>query len=82
MIKIENLTISFSGKKAVSNLSLNMMPGEITGLVGESGSGKSVTALSIMGLLSGEACIETGRISFDEKVIFDEYGFPGADDKP
>lgn len=71
MIKIENLTISFSGKKAVSNLSLDLMPGEITGLVGESGSGKSVTALSIMGLLSGEACIETGRISFDERVIFD-----------
>ena len=52
MIKIDNLTISYDGKRAVSELSLELIPGEITGLVGESGSGKSVTALTVMGLLS------------------------------
>ncbi len=79
MIKIDNLTISYDGKRAVSELSLELVPGEITGLVGESGSGKSVTALTVMGLLSREAKIESGRVCFDDEVIFDAE--KGKDEK-
>ena len=79
MIKIDNLTISYDGKRAVSELSLELVPGEITGLVGESGSGKSVTALSVMGLLSREANIESGKVCFDDEVIFDAE--KGKDEK-
>ena len=71
MIRIDNLTISFSGKKAVDNLSLALEPGEILGLVGESGSGKSVTALTLMGLLAAEAEMESGKVSFGDKVILE-----------
>jgi peptide/nickel transport system ATP-binding protein len=38
----------------VSNVSLNLSAGKTTCIVGESGSGKSLTALSIMGLLSSQ----------------------------
>lgn len=65
MISIDNLTISFSGKKAVDGISLQIEPGEILGLVGESGSGKSVTALTLMGLLASEGVMETGTINFN-----------------
>ncbi len=38
----------------VNNVSLSLSPGKTTCIVGESGSGKSLTALSIMGLLSSQ----------------------------
>ncbi len=75
MIKIEDLTISFGKTVALNRMNLTLNPGEIVGLVGESGSGKSVTALSLMGLLSKEARIDSGRVLFDEVTLL-EAGQP------
>lgn len=56
LLEIKDLQIDFEGEKgwtqAVSGISLDLAKGETLGIVGESGSGKSVTALSIMRLLS------------------------------
>ncbi|MGY6704829.1 dipeptide/oligopeptide/nickel ABC transporter permease/ATP-binding protein [Roseinatronobacter sp.] len=46
--------------KAVNKVSLELKPGECLGLIGESGSGKSVTALSVMGLVSSPPGVITG----------------------
>src|SRR5690554_1233987 len=46
--------------RAVGGVSLAVKPGECLGLIGESGSGKSVTALSVMGLVSSPPGVITG----------------------
>ncbi|MCM1308252.1 MAG: ABC transporter ATP-binding protein [Butyrivibrio sp.] len=69
MIKIDNLSVSFGEVKAVRGVSLEINKGEILGVVGESGSGKSVTALTLMGLLSESASVTEGRIIFDGEVL-------------
>ncbi len=75
MIKIENLSVAFDGTEVVKNVNLELVDGEILGVVGESGSGKSVTALTLMGLVSETAEITSGRILFDD-VVLREAGKP------
>ena len=56
LLRVEDLKISFNvnGKKikAVEGSNFEVQKGETFSIVGESGSGKSVTALSIMQLLT------------------------------
>lgn len=51
--------------QAVRGISLDIEEGGVLGLVGESGSGKTVTALSIMGLITSPGRIESGSIQLD-----------------
>ena len=69
LLNIQNLSVEFSTEsgivKAVDSVSFSAEKGLTTGIVGESGSGKSVTALSIMGLLSSPpGKISSGKIFF------------------
>ncbi|CEN55849.1 ATP-binding cassette domain-containing protein, partial [Candidatus Methylopumilus turicensis] len=67
LLKIEGLTIcpiNAPDRKLVSNVSLLIAPGKTTCVVGESGSGKSLTALSVMALLSEQLIRMEGRILF------------------
>lgn len=75
MITIEDLSVNFGRTEAVRHVSLEIQGGEILGVVGESGSGKSVTALTLMGLVSEEATVTSGRILFDD-VVLQEAGRP------
>lgn len=75
MIKIENLSVAFDGPEVVKNVTLELKDGEILGVVGESGSGKSVTALTLMGLVSETARVTSGRILFDDVTLL-ESGKP------
>jgi len=51
--------------KAVDGIDFDVKKGEILGLVGESGCGKSVTALSIMQLISSPGRIVDGEVTFN-----------------
>lgn len=68
LLEINNLTVEFSAAngtlRAVDNISLHLNRGETLGIVGESGSGKSVTALSVMQLLSQNGKIVSGEILY------------------
>ena len=75
MIRIEDLSVAFGGTEVVKHVSLEIRDGEILGIVGESGSGKSVTALTLMGLVSDAADMTAGRILFDD-VVLREAGKP------
>ena len=64
MLNIKNLTKSYGGKKAVDDLTLHIMPGEIYGFIGHNGAGKTTTLKCAVGILrfdSGE--IEIGGVS-------------------
>lgn len=75
MITIEDLSVNFGRTEAVRHVSLEIPDGQILGVVGESGSGKSVTALTLMGLVSEEATVTSGRILYDD-VVLQEAGKP------
>jgi len=55
--------------RAVNGVSFHLDRGELLGLVGESGCGKSITALSIMRLISPPGKIVGGEITFDGKNL-------------
>lgn len=75
LLEICDLRTHFYSKqgiiKAVDGLDLAIKPGEIHGLVGESGSGKTVTALSILRLISKPGAIVDGTIIFDNNAILE-----------
>lgn len=54
MIKVENYSKSYSGKKVVENISFEVQDGEIFGFIGHNGAGKTTTIKSIVGILDFE----------------------------
>ena len=55
--------------KAVDGVSFAIAKGELLGLVGESGCGKSITALSVMRLISSPGKITGGSIKFRDEEL-------------
>jgi oligopeptide/dipeptide ABC transporter ATP-binding protein len=68
LLEVRNLRTQFPTRagivKAVDDVSFHIDEGELLALVGESGCGKSITALSIMRLLSPPGKIVDGAIEF------------------
>lgn len=76
ILSIENLRIhfeTFAGEvQAIRGVNLKLEKGETLALVGESGSGKSVTAKSVMKLLSNNAVVKEGAITFKGENILEK----------
>lgn len=70
LLEVKNLKVSFKiGKKklaAVENVAFSLDKGKVIGIVGESGCGKSVTATSILRLVSPSVC----EIDEDSQILF------------
>ena len=73
LLEVKDLHTSFftdAGEvKAVNGVSFNLERGKVLGIVGESGSGKSVTAYSIMQILSDPGKIVSGSIKLDGQEL-------------
>ena len=74
IISVKNLSVGFQANNKKSNvvhsISFDIPKGKTVALVGESGSGKTVTALSILKLLSyPSAYHESGEITYQNKNL-------------
>jgi branched-chain amino acid transport system ATP-binding protein len=65
LLKLVNLTKSFSGVRAVDDVSFSIARHSITGLIGPNGSGKSTT----IDCLSGFQRLDRGRVMLDRTDI-------------
>src|SRR6476646_3849561 len=73
LLEVDDLRTYFRSRRgdvhAVDGISFSVERGKTIGIVGESGCGKSVTALSIMGLLTENARIVSGEVRFDGRGL-------------
>lgn len=76
LLRVNNLSISFPVKdtklRVLDEVSFAIKKNETLGLVGESGSGKTVTALSIINLMSSNTCCESGSIIFKGENLLEK----------
>ncbi len=61
MLNIKHLTKTYGEKKAVDDLSLHILPGEIYGFIGHNGAGKTTTLKACCGILQ----FDNGDITID-----------------
>jgi len=64
-LKVEGLSISFGGLKAVHNIGFEVEQGKILGLIGPNGSGKTTT----MNLLTGFLKPDSGTVMFKRENV-------------
>lgn len=67
MLQINHLTKNYGDKKAVDNLCLHILPGEIYGFIGHNGAGKTTTIKSCCGILK----FDEGEILIDGQSILE-----------
>lgn len=65
LLKIENLSKSFGGLKAVSNINIEIAQGELIGLIGPNGAGKT----TVFNILTGVYEKTEGKMTFMERDV-------------
>ncbi len=65
MLRMENISKSFGGVKALENVHLEVGKGEVHALLGENGAGKS----TLVKLLSGVYRADKGRMFLDDEEV-------------
>jgi ABC-type sugar transport system ATPase subunit len=67
LLKVENVSRTFPGVKALDKVTFELKKGEIHAIIGENGAGKSTLTKIICGLLQPDS--DDGRILFETKKI-------------
>lgn len=65
MIKVENLSVSYSGLTVVSDVNFAFSKGSLVGIIGPNGAGKSTMIKAILGLIPKDS----GKVLVDNKNI-------------
>lgn len=65
MLKVEKLSVSYGGIKALSDVSIEVNKGQLVAVIGANGAGKTTLVRAIMGL----AKIEAGTITLRDEDI-------------
>ncbi|WP_108814790.1 ATP-binding cassette domain-containing protein [Loktanella sp. Alg231-35] len=65
LLEMRNISIHFGGIKAVDDVSIDVMPGEVVGLLGHNGAGKS----TLIKILSGAYKKDAGEIFVDGQKV-------------
>ena len=83
MLNIEHLTKAYGEKKAVDDLNLHIVPGEIYGFIGHNVAGKTTTLKSVAGILQfDEGEITIDGISIKENPLECKRRFAYIPDNP
>lgn len=73
VIQVKDLRVSFRTNqgfvRAVRGVSYDLYKGETLAIVGESGSGKSQTSRAVMGILAGNAVINSGEVIYQGRNL-------------
>lgn len=69
MLKVNDVTLSFGGLKAVNHVSMEVRDGSITGLIGPNGAGKT----TFFNLVSGVYKPDSGNVEFDGREISGKF---------
>jgi len=64
LLSVDNVTLTFGGVKAISDISFNIMKGEIRAIIGPNGAGKT----SMLNVINGFYHPQEGRISYKGKT--------------
>ena len=65
LVEMRNISIHFGGIRAVDDVSVDLMPGEVVGLLGHTGAGKS----TLIKILSGAYRADEGEIRIDGRPV-------------
>ncbi|HET9595104.1 MAG TPA: ABC transporter ATP-binding protein [Anaeromyxobacteraceae bacterium] len=65
LLELRNVTKSFGGLTAVSDVSFDVAPGSVMGLIGPNGAGKT----TIFNLITGNYRLDRGTIAFDSRSV-------------
>jgi branched-chain amino acid transport system ATP-binding protein len=65
MLRVENLSKSFGGLRAISDLSFSLAQGEFLGIIGPNGAGKT----TLLNLITGYYAPTAGQISFEGRDL-------------
>ena len=74
MLSLQNISKSFGGVKAVSDVSLEIEKGDVLGLIGPNGAGKS----TLINLISGLLAPDNGAIYLSGKNITSRKSYERA----
>ncbi len=71
LITLENVNMSYEGRKVINNLNLTIKSGDYLCIVGENGSGKTTLLKGLLGLKK----IDSGKIVYGEDLKQREIGY-------